>query len=70
MRLEIGGHTPEESFLAKVNAQHSNDRASFQIADVIEDLINLKSVPNGYLDGVGCSKRVEMESWLHAFSLR
>lgn len=67
--FKVVSNTPEEGFLAKMNGQHPNDRAAFQVTDMVEDLVYLEGIPDGYLDGVGCSKRIEVECLLHTFSL-
>jgi hypothetical protein len=41
MGFEITSDTTKEGFLAKVAAEHSNHRASLEIADMIKDLVNL-----------------------------
>lgn len=69
VRFKIVCNTAKERVSTKVDAQHANDRASFQVADMVEDLIYLESVSNRYLDGVGCSQRVQMKCLLHTLSL-
>lgn len=69
MRLEIIGNTLEEDLLAQVCAQHANDRTTFKVTDVVEDLIDLQTIENGDLDGVGGSQSVECEGLLNRISL-
>jgi hypothetical protein len=40
-----------------------------QVANVVEDLIHLESVPDGHFDGMGRPQRVEMKCLLHTLSL-
>ena len=53
MSLEVISDTLKEHFLAEMGTQHADDRAAFQVADVIKDLINFKTVVHRYFDGVG-----------------
>lgn len=69
MRLEVIGNSPEEGLSTKVNTQHADNRASFQVADMVEDLIHLEGISDGHFNGVGRSQRVEMKSLLHTLSL-
>lgn len=69
MGLEVVSDTPEECLTAKVNTQHANYRTSFEIADVVKNLVYLEGVPHRHLDRVGGSKRVKMECLLHTLSL-
>lgn len=69
MRLEVVSNSPEEGLSTKVNTQHSDDRASFQVADMVEYLVHLEGISNGHFNGVGRSQRVEMKSLLHTLSL-
>jgi hypothetical protein len=55
MSLKVIGNTTKEGFLPKVAAEHPNHGASFEIADMIKDLINLKSIFHGHFNGMGCS---------------
>jgi hypothetical protein len=48
-----------------VSCKHANDRASLEVTDVIEDLVDLEGVLDGYLDGVRGSETVELEGHLH-----
>lgn len=70
MRLEVISDTSKECFTTKVNTQHADNRASFKIADMIEDLIHLQCISNGDLNRVGCPERVQVKRLLHTFSLR
>lgn len=67
--LEVIGNTTKESLLTEMNTQHADDRASLQVTNVIENLIDFEGVPNGHLDGVRSSQRVEVECLLNTFSL-
>lgn len=69
MRLEVVSDSSKESLLPKVDTQHANDRASFQIANMVEDLVHLESIPDGHFDGMGRPQRVEMKCLLHTLSL-
>lgn len=53
-----------------MGTQHANDRAPFQVADVVEDLVNLKGVPHGDFNWMRGPERIEMECLLYAFSLQ
>jgi hypothetical protein len=44
MFLQIGCDSRKERFVSEVIAQHADDRTSFEIADVVENLVNLKGV--------------------------
>lgn len=69
MGLEVLGNTLEENLLAKVAAQHTNDGASLQITDVVEDLVNFKGVSYRNFDGMGCTEGVEFHGLLNTLSL-
>lgn len=69
MRFEIMGNAAKEGFLTKVTAQHPNHGTSLEIADVVENLVNLEGIPYGHLNGVGSAKRVELERLLNTLSL-
>lgn len=69
MGLEIVRNSPQESFSAKVSAEHANDRASLEVANMVEDLINLESVLDGDFNRVGSAQRVEVKCLLYTFSL-
>jgi hypothetical protein len=51
--LEVIGDTLKEHLLAEMGTQHADDGATFQVADVIKDLIDFKTVVDRYFDGVG-----------------
>jgi hypothetical protein len=67
--FEVVRNSPQESLSTKVDAKHANDRTSLQVANMVEDLIDLESVLDGNFDGVGSAQRVEMKCLLHTFSL-
>jgi len=52
-----------------MSAQHADDRATLKVADVIEYLVDLESIPDEYFDWMGVSDRVELESCLERFRL-
>jgi len=52
MGLEVVSNTSEECLAAKVNTQHANYRTSFEIADVIKDLVHLEGISDRHLDRV------------------
>ena len=64
--LEVEGNTLEEGLDAKVRGQHANHRAPLEVADLVENLIDIESVANLDLDGVRSADRVEEESLVHA----
>lgn len=49
--------------------QHPNHGTSFEVANMVEDLINLKSVLYWNFDRMGCAQRIEVERLLNTFSL-
>lgn len=49
--------------------QHPDHGTSFEIANMVEDLINLKSVLYWNFDRMGCAQRIEVERLLDTFSL-
>ena len=63
--LEVLGNSFEESLLAQVVGQHADSRASLEIANVVEDLVDVKSVPDGDVNGVTGTDAVESEGSLH-----
>ena len=69
MRFEIVRNSTQESLPAEMNTKHANDRASLQVADMVENLVDFEGVPNGNFDRVGSAERVEMKCLLHTFSL-
>lgn len=69
MGLEVISHSAKEGLSAKVNAEHTNDRATLQVTDVIKDLVHLKSIADGHLNRVRGTERVEVESLLDTLSL-
>jgi hypothetical protein len=69
MRLKVVRNSSQESLSTKVNTQHANDGASFQVADMVENLVDFEGIPNGNFDGVGSAERVKVECLLHTFSL-
>lgn len=70
MGFKIVGHTTKECLAAKVLTQHSDHRTSFEITDMVENLINLKGILNGHLDWMGCTQRVQLERLLNTFGLK
>lgn len=69
MRFKVIGHTTKEDILSKMAAQHADNRASLKIADMVKNLVDLKSISHGYFDGVGSAQRVELEGLLNTLSL-
>lgn len=69
MRLKVVRNSTQESLSTEVDAQHANDGASLQIADMVENLVDFEGVPNGNLDRVRGAERIEVECLLHTFSL-
>ena len=70
MSLEVVGNTLQKDLLAQMSAQHTDNRGSLQVGDVVEDLVNLKTVVYRYFDGMRCSEGVKSEGLLHGISLR
>lgn len=50
MLLQVCSNTLQEGFIPQVVAEHSNDGAPLEITDMVENLIDLKSVPNWYFN--------------------
>jgi hypothetical protein len=50
MLFQIACNTIQKRFIPEVVNKHSNDGASFEITDVVKDLINLKSIPDWDFD--------------------
>jgi len=69
MRFEVVCHTLQEDLLAKVRAQHADDRATLQVADVVEDLIDFEAVIDRDFYRVRESQRIKLEGCLNRFSL-
>jgi hypothetical protein len=67
--LEVVGNTLEEDLLAKVSAQHADDRATLEVTDVVEDLVDLETIVDRNLNGVRCAQSVEREGLLNGISL-
>lgn len=65
MALEVEGNTLEESFDTKVGGQHANHGTTLEVADLVENLVHIKSVANLDLNGVRSADRVEEESLVH-----
>jgi hypothetical protein len=53
--LQVVGNTLQEDLLAEVGAQHANNGASLEIANVVKDLVDLETIVHGNLDGMRCS---------------
>ena len=70
MRFKIVRHATEKCLAAKVLTEHSNHRTSFEIADMVEDLINLKGVFYGHFNWVRCTQRVQLKCLLDTFRLK
>lgn len=64
--LEVVGDTLEESLNTEMAGKHADSRASLEVADVIKDLVHIKSVTDRHVDGVTGADTVKAESTLHA----
>jgi hypothetical protein len=69
MRFEVVGDTLKEDLLAEVRAQHANDGASLEVTDVVEDLVDLKTIVDGDFDGVRRAQSVKCKGLLDGISL-
>lgn len=69
MLLQICCNTLQEGLIAQVVAKHSYDGTSFEITDMVKDLIDLVSIPDRYFDCMGGTKRIELKCCLNSFSL-
>lgn len=69
MSFQVASHSFKESFPAEMTAKHSDDGASLQIADVVENLVDFKRILDGHFDGVRRTQGIELEGWLKPFSL-
>lgn len=67
--LKVISYSAKERLLTEVTAQHSNHRASLEVADMIENLINLKGISYRNFNRVRRSQRIELECLLDTFSL-
>ena len=56
MSFQVIGNSLKEGFSAKVAAKHSDNGASLQITDVVEDLVDVERISNGHLDRVRCTQ--------------
>ena len=63
--LEVLGNSLEESLLAQVVGQHADRRASLEVANVVEDLVDVQGVTDGDVNGVTGTDTVEREGSLH-----
>lgn len=70
MLLQVVGHTTEKGLPTKMIAQHTNYRASLQIADMVKNLVYFESVPYGNFNRVRCAQGIELKRLLYPFSLR
>ena len=55
MGLEVASYSPEESIPTKMIAQHPNHGTSLKVANVIENLVDLKSILYRHFYWVGCA---------------
>ena len=55
MGLEVVANATEKRFLTKMAAQHANNGASLEIADVVEDLIHFQRVSHRNLNWMRCT---------------
>lgn len=69
MLLQVACNSLEERFVAQVITKHSNDGAAFEITDMVEDLIDLESIPNRDFNRMRGAKRIELKSCFNGFSL-
>lgn len=69
MRFQIIRHTTQESIDPELCTQHSNDRATLQVRDVIKDLVDIQRILDRNFNRMRCTKRVQLESCLDGFSL-
>lgn len=69
MSLKITCYAAKEGLSAKMIAKHSNHRTPLEVADMIEDLINLKRISDGNFNWMRRAQRVEMEGLLDTLSL-
>lgn len=64
--LEVVGDTLEESLDAKVVGKHANARASLEVTDAVENLVDVKGVTDGNMNRVAGAKTVQLEGGFHA----
>ncbi|GJC83687.1 hypothetical protein ColLi_06525 [Colletotrichum liriopes] len=64
--LEVVGHALEEGVDAEVVGEHADRRAALEVADVVEDLVDVEGVLDGHVDGVAGADAVQLEGHLHA----
>jgi hypothetical protein len=69
MGFQVTCNTTNESLLAKMATEHSNNGTTLPITDIIKDLIYLKSIPDRDLNGVRSPQRVETEGFLVTLGL-
>ena len=69
MSLQINSNPPKKSFQAKMITQHSNSGASFEITDLVEYLVNVKSALDRNFNRMRRPQRVELKSSLDTFGL-
>lgn len=53
MLFEVVRYTLDKDILAEMTAEHTDNRTTFQIADMIKNLVHFESVLHGNLNGVG-----------------
>ena len=70
VRFEIVRYPNQERFHTQVTAQHSDDGAAFQVANVIEDLINFQGILYGNLNRMRATEGIELKRCLNRLSLR
>ena len=69
MSFQVLGNSLEKNLHAEMSAEHTNDRATLQITDVIEDLLDIQRVFNRDLDRMRSSKGIKLEGCLNGLGL-
>ena len=69
MCIQVERYAVEKSFSTKMSTQHADDGTSFEVANVVEDLVDFQSISYWYFDRVRVPDRVELESCLNRLRL-